>query len=83
MPYYQYAVQLDPESPTGYFYRGVAYDNQKDYLRALKDFNMALKYNAITGELCQQVLLFNRSVMSTKLGLDHYAIADLNQALLT
>ena len=79
--YYQYAVVLDPTRPTGYFYSAVAYDSIKDYIHALKDFTSAIKCNDRSGDLDPYVLLFNRSVVASKLGMDHYAVADLNKAL--
>jgi len=79
--YYQYAVVIDPTCPIGYFYRAVAYDIMRDYQRALKDFTAAVRYNVRSGDLDQGLILFNRSVIASKLGMDHYALADLNKAL--
>jgi tetratricopeptide (TPR) repeat protein len=36
-------IELDPEDPHGYCYRGICYTQLKEYSRALDDFNIALK----------------------------------------
>ena len=53
---------------------------QGDYIRALEDLNAAIKHNALRPEIDPQVLLYNRAVIATKMGMDHYALADLNKA---
>jgi tetratricopeptide (TPR) repeat protein len=39
------AIRLDPNMPEGYFCRGMAYYNKKDYNRSIADFEAALRLN--------------------------------------
>ena len=65
---------LDPA--TIYFYRGNAYYNQKEYDRAIEDYNQALKLNP------KLVAAFNnRGIAYGNKGEYDRAIADYNQAL--
>ena len=66
---------LDPA--TIYYYRGNAYYNQKEYDRAIEDYNQALKLNP------KLVAAFNnRGIAYAQKGEYDRAIADFNQALL-
>jgi tetratricopeptide (TPR) repeat protein len=73
---YDVAIALGPESPWGYYHRGVLRLEQQNYRQARGDFDEALRMQPKHGSA-----LINRALAKHGLGQYQEAIADLSQAV--
>ena len=73
---YNQALDLDPDNPSGYNGRGVAYTGLSEYERAIEDFDHALALNPESASAFQ-----NRGIAYQRLNDLERAIADYDRAI--